>query len=132
MKTNYCFAITIRYQKTSEALSGVAEKSTSLFGGIGGSLSKKLGEVRSSTSFKSFEDRVVGTVGSVKVGVNTAVEQGVDQFHDLQSKMTGSRSNSTNSFEEALNSMEAQRAQQGGAGTNGNNIPATIPEKNGC
>lgn len=46
--------------------------------------------------------------------------------------MTGSRSNSTNSFEEALNSMEAQRAQQGGAGTNGNNIPATIPEKNGC
>ena len=50
--------------------------------------------------------------------------------------MTGSRSNSTNSFEDALNSMEAQRAQQAGAvpgaGTNGSSIPPTIPEKNGC
>ena len=39
--------------------------------------------------------------------------------------MTGSRSNSTNSFEEALNSMEQQRQQQAGG------VPPTIPEANG-
>ena len=51
------------YQKTSEALSGVTEKTSSLFGGIGGSLAKKLGDVKSAGVFKSFE----ATVGTVKV-----------------------------------------------------------------
>jgi len=76
------------YQKTGEALKGVGEKTSSLFGGFG--FVSKLGEVKNTNAFKSFE----ATVGSVK------------------SKMTGSRSNSTNSFEEALNSMEQQRAAQ--------------------
>jgi len=75
----------------------VTEKTTSLFGGLGGRLASKLGDVKSSTAFKSFEERV-GAVGSV-VG-------------SVKSKMTGSRSNSTNSFEEALNSMEQQRASE--------------------
>lgn len=54
-----------RYQKTAETLSGA----TSLFGGLGGSLAKKLGDVKSSTAFKSFEERVGTAVGSVKVGL---------------------------------------------------------------
>jgi len=82
------------YQKTSDAVKGVGEKTSFLFGGIGGKLSAKLGEVKTSGAFKSFEERVGGAVGAVK------------------SKMGGSRSNSTNSFEEALNSMEQQRAAQ--------------------
>ena len=59
--------LTRRYQKTSEALSGVTEKTTSLFGGLGGSLAKKLGDVKSSNAFKSFEERVGSTIGTVKV-----------------------------------------------------------------
>ena len=58
-----------RYQKTAETLSGVTEKTSSLFGGLGGSLAKKLGDVKSSTAFKSFEERVGTAVGSVKVGL---------------------------------------------------------------
>ena len=61
-----------------------------LFGGLGSGLAKKVGSLKETGAFKSFEQ----TVGTVK------------------SKMTGSRSNSTNSFEEALNSMEAERAGQ--------------------
>lgn len=61
-----------RYQKTSEALSGVTEKTTSLFGGLGGSLAKKLGDVKSSNAFKSFEERVGTTIGSVKVRIKTS------------------------------------------------------------
>jgi hypothetical protein len=58
-----------RYQKTSEALSGVTEKTSSLFGGLGGRLASKLGDVKSSNAFKSFEERVGTTIGSVKVRI---------------------------------------------------------------
>lgn len=85
---------TSAYQKSSDAVKGIGEKTSFLFGGIGGRLTAKLGEVKESTAFKSFEERVGTAVGSVK------------------NKMGGSRSNSTNSFEEALNSMEQQRAAQ--------------------
>jgi len=101
------------YQKTAETLSGVTEKTSSLFGGLGGGLMKKVGDLKSTTAFKSFEERVGGTIGAVK------------------SKMTGSRSNSTNSFEEALNSMEQQRTQQPTGTGHQPSIPPTIPESNG-
>jgi len=104
---------TTAYQKTAETLSGVTEKTSSLFGGLGGGLMKKVGDLKSTTAFKSFEERVGGTIGAVK------------------SKMTGSRSNSTNSFEEALNSMEQQRTQQPTGTGHQPSIPPTIPESNG-
>lgn len=56
-----------RYQKSSDVMKGVGEKTSFLFGGIGGKLSAKLGEVKESTAFKSFEERVGTAVGSVKV-----------------------------------------------------------------
>jgi len=92
------------YQKTSEAVKGVGEKTTSALGFLGGSFARKLGEAKNSTAFKSFEERVGSAVSNVRT------------------KMSGSRSNSTNSFEEALNSMEAQRAQEKQAAT-----PTTSP-----
>ncbi|CAG2106385.1 unnamed protein product [Medioppia subpectinata] len=76
------------YQKTSEAMKSATEKTTSVFGSFGGSVSRKLGEVKNSNAFKSFEERVGSAVTTVK------------------SKMSTSRSNSTNSFEDALNSTE--------------------------
>jgi len=79
---------TTAYQKTTEVLKGAGEKTTSVFGSLGGSVARKLGEVKNSNAFKSFEERV-GTVAS-----------------SVKSKISTSRSNSTNSFEEALNSTE--------------------------
>jgi len=79
---------TTAYQKTSEAMKSATEKTTSVFGSFGGSVSRKLGEVKNSNAFKSFEERVGSAVTTVK------------------SKMSTSRSNSTNSFEDALNSTE--------------------------
>jgi len=79
---------TFSYQKTTEVLKGAGEKTTSVFGSLGGSVARKLGEVKNSNAFKSFEERV-GTVAS-----------------SVKSKISTSRSNSTNSFEEALNSTE--------------------------
>ena len=63
----FSFHTNISYQKTAETLSGVTEKTSSLFGGLGGSLASKLGDLKSSTAFKSFEERVGTAVGSVKV-----------------------------------------------------------------
>jgi len=76
------------YQKTQEAVKAAGEKTTSVFGSLGGSVARKLGEVKNSNAFKSFEERVGSAVTNVK------------------SKISTSRSNSTNSFEEALNSTE--------------------------
>ncbi|XP_015790495.1 tumor protein D52 isoform X3 [Tetranychus urticae] len=74
------------YQKTTETVKTVGERTTSVLGSLGGSVARKLGEVKNSNAFKSFEERVVSATGNLK------------------DRMTGSRSNSTNSFEDALNS----------------------------
>jgi len=94
------------YQKTSEAVKIASEKTTSVFGSLGGSFSRKLGEVKNSNAFKSFEERVGSTVGNIK------------------SKMSTSRSNSTNSFEEALNSTD----RKGSVGGTSPITSPTIPE----
>lgn len=44
-------------------MKGVGERTTSLFGGFGGNMAKRLGDVRNSNALKSIEERV----GSLKV-----------------------------------------------------------------
>jgi len=86
------------YQKTEYALKATAEKTTSLFGGLG----QRLGQIKNSDSFRSFEERVSSTVTNVKV----------------QATKISSRSNSMQGFEEALREHEQ---------TNNGTSP-TIPE----
>jgi len=82
------------YQKTSEIVKAAGERTTSVFGNLGESIKNRLGEVKNSNTFKSFEERVGSTVYSVKT------------------KMTGSRSNSMN-FDEQLNERrDSQTASQ--------------------
>ena len=57
----------IRYQKTTEVVKAAGEKTTSVFGSLGGSVARKLGEVKNSNAFKSFEEKVVSATGSLKV-----------------------------------------------------------------
>jgi hypothetical protein len=82
------------YQKTESAIKATAEKTTSLFGGIGSAMSQKIGALKNTESFRSMEERVSTAVSSVKT------------------KMGGSRSGSVQSFDEAL--REATASQEGG------------------
>lgn len=56
-----------RYQKTESAIKATAEKTTSLFGGIGSAVSNKIGALKNTESFRSMEERVTGAVSAVKV-----------------------------------------------------------------
>ncbi|XP_015588008.1 tumor protein D54 isoform X3 [Cephus cinctus] len=79
------------FQKTETALKSTAEKTTSILGGFGSGLSMKLGQMRNSESFRSLEERV----GSA--------------YENVKTKVVPSRSNSTQSFDEALREAEATR-----------------------
>jgi hypothetical protein len=59
----YPFNSSHRYQKTSETVKFAAEKTTDIFGSLGDSIGKKLVDVKNSSAFKSFEERVGSTIG---------------------------------------------------------------------
>lgn len=82
------------YQKTESVIKSTAEKTTSILGGITAGVSHKLGQMRNSDSFRSIEERV-GTA-----------------YENVKGKVA-SRSNSTQSFDEAL--RDASRAASGAA-----------------
>ncbi|CAG9796506.1 unnamed protein product [Diatraea saccharalis] len=88
------------YQKTESVIKSTAEKTTSILGGITAGVSSKLGQMRNSESFRSIEERV-GTA-----------------YENVKGKVA-SRSNSTQSFDEAL--RDASRAASGATSP-------TIPE----
>nr|XP_023962530.1 tumor protein D54 isoform X7 [Chrysemys picta bellii] len=55
------------YKKTQETLSQAGQKTSAALSNVGSVISRKLGDMRNSTTFKSFEDRV-GTIKSKVVG----------------------------------------------------------------
>ncbi|XP_075236249.1 uncharacterized protein LOC142333169 isoform X3 [Lycorma delicatula] len=92
------------YQKTESVIKTTAEKTTSLLGGIGSGLTTKLGQLKNSDSFRSFEEKV----GSA--------------YENVKTKVTTSRSNSMQSFEDAVRE-ETNRKSAGLS-------PATTPTIN--
>ncbi|XP_060772435.1 tumor protein D53 isoform X1 [Neoarius graeffei] len=54
------------YKKTSETLSTAGQKTTVAFSNLGTAISRKLGDMRNSQSFKSFEEKVETTVSNIK------------------------------------------------------------------
>ncbi|XP_018415250.1 PREDICTED: tumor protein D54 isoform X8 [Nanorana parkeri] len=48
------------YKKTQETLSTAGQKTTAALSNVGSVISRKLGDMRNSNTFKSFEERVVG------------------------------------------------------------------------
>ncbi|CAL8074021.1 unnamed protein product [Orchesella dallaii] len=100
------------YQKTESAIKATAEKTTSLFGGIGSAVSQKIGALKNTESFRSMEERVTGAVSAVKV----------------KTRMGGSRSGSVQSFDEALREATANQAAAAGANNpDGSNRPNGTP-----
>ncbi|XP_018912874.1 uncharacterized protein [Bemisia tabaci] len=89
------------YQKTESVIKSTAEKTTSLLGGFGSGftsgISSKLGAIKNSESFRSFEEKVGGVYENVKTKVST------------------SRSSSMQSFDDALREAEAA-IKKGGSG----------------
>lgn len=55
------------YKKTQETLSQAGQRTSAALSTVGSAISRKLGDMRSSAAFKSFEDRV-GTIKSKVVG----------------------------------------------------------------
>ncbi|XP_012373028.1 tumor protein D54 isoform X16 [Octodon degus] len=64
------------YKKTQETLSQAGQKTSAALSTMGSAISRKLGDMRNSATFKSFEDRV-GIIKSKVVGGN---ENGSDSF----------------------------------------------------
>ncbi|XP_059489482.1 tumor protein D52 isoform X2 [Neocloeon triangulifer] len=78
------------FQKTESVVKTAAEKTTSILGGFGVGFSSKIGQLKNSESFRSFEEKV----GSAYENVKTRVS---------------SRSNSVTSFDDALREADGHR-----------------------
>ncbi|XP_060592731.1 tumor protein D54-like isoform X2 [Ruditapes philippinarum] len=91
------------YQKTSAAAKSAAEKTSTVVAGIGSTVSRKLGDLRNSQTFKSVEGKMESAYAQVKA------------------KVSGSKSEGN--FEEALQS-EKEMTTNGSTGT-----PETVPEE---
>uniref|UniRef100_A0A8C5L9J0 Tumor protein D52-like 2 n=1 Tax=Jaculus jaculus TaxID=51337 RepID=A0A8C5L9J0_JACJA len=59
--------VSTAYKKTQETLSQAGQKTSAALSTMGSAISRKLGDMRNSSTFKSFEDRV-GTIKSKVVG----------------------------------------------------------------
>ncbi|CAG0886501.1 unnamed protein product [Darwinula stevensoni] len=55
-----------QYEKSSAAVKSAVEKTSSTLGDLGSAISQKIGGIKESGTFKSFEEKVSGAVGVVK------------------------------------------------------------------
>ncbi|KAK3516959.1 hypothetical protein QTP70_028249 [Hemibagrus guttatus] len=94
------------YKKTSETLSTAGQKTTVAFSNLGTAISRKLGDMRNSQSFKSFEEKVETTVSNIK------------------SKVGGNASGGN--FEDVLTSAAQASAQNNGSSASANNLSENI------
>ncbi|XP_075718434.1 tumor protein D53 homolog isoform X2 [Rhinoderma darwinii] len=85
------------YKKTQETLSQAGMKASAAITNVGSAIGKKLGDMRNSPTFKSFEERVENTVTTLKAKVGANQTQG--------------------SFEEVLSSTAHASAQSSLAGS---------------
>ncbi|XP_042189561.1 tumor protein D53 homolog isoform X3 [Callorhinchus milii] len=70
------------YKKTQETLTNAGQKATTALSNVSSAFSKKLGEMKNSPTFKSFEERVETTVTSLKSRVGVPVHSG-GSFEDV-------------------------------------------------
>jgi len=75
------------YQKTAGAMGAVGEKTAGLFGGI----SAKFGAIKENPTFKSFEERVGGVVGSAKGQPGEAAMGGSGSTQDFNQMQEGDK-----------------------------------------
>ncbi|XP_055088107.1 tumor protein D53 isoform X3 [Periophthalmus magnuspinnatus] len=81
------------YKKTSETLSTAGQKTTAAFNTLGTAITRKLGDMRNSPSFKSFEEKVETTVSSIKTKVGGTGPGG--SFEDVLSSAANASNQDT-------------------------------------
>ncbi|XP_025092855.1 tumor protein D52-like isoform X5 [Pomacea canaliculata] len=109
------------FQKTSAVVKTASEKTSSALSTVGAVVSKKIGDIKNSQTFKSMEERVETAYASVKT--SRSIESLKDR---LQSKVTGSKSidDIDAAFEDAAESPSSE------AGTPDDKAdPSSIPPK---
>ncbi|XP_072270455.1 tumor protein D54 isoform X10 [Pyxicephalus adspersus] len=67
------------YKKTQETLSTAGQKTSAALSNVGSVISRKLGDMRNSATFKSFEERVVGI--KPRVSTDSHEENGSQSLH---------------------------------------------------
>ncbi|XP_072175925.1 uncharacterized protein [Diadema setosum] len=70
------------YSKTKTGLQSAGQKTGAAFSSFGSAVTKKLGEVRESTAFKSFEEKVSNTATTIKTKVSGTKEE-ESSFEDV-------------------------------------------------
>uniref|UniRef100_A0A3Q1EGL3 Tpd52 like 1 n=1 Tax=Acanthochromis polyacanthus TaxID=80966 RepID=A0A3Q1EGL3_9TELE len=81
------------YKKTSETLSTAGQRTSAAFSNFGSSISRKLGDMRNSPSFRSFEEKVENTVSTIKTKVGGTGSGG--SFEDVLSSAANATSQDT-------------------------------------
>ncbi|CAN9507757.1 unnamed protein product [Ophioblennius macclurei] len=78
------------YKKTSETLSTAGQKTSAAFTTLGSAITRKLGDMRNSPSFKSFEEKMENTVTTIKTKVGGTGPGG--SFEDVLSSAANASS----------------------------------------
>ncbi|XP_028653080.1 tumor protein D53 isoform X2 [Erpetoichthys calabaricus] len=79
------------YKKTQETISNAGQMASMAFSNVGSAISRKIGDMRSSTSFKSFEEKVENTVSTLKSKVGASSNSG-GSFEDVLSSTANASS----------------------------------------
>lgn len=70
------------YQKTESVIKATTEKTSSILGGLGSGITTKIGQLKNSESFRSFEERVGSAYENVKTKVSTSRSSSMQSFDD--------------------------------------------------
>ncbi|XP_013867376.1 tumor protein D53 isoform X4 [Austrofundulus limnaeus] len=81
------------YKKTSETFSTAGQKTSAAFSNLGSAITRKIGDMRNSPSFKSFEEKVENTVSTIKTKVGGPGTGG--SFEDVLSSAANASSQDT-------------------------------------
>ncbi|KAI5712749.1 hypothetical protein M8J75_010847 [Diaphorina citri] len=77
------------YQSAESLVKPVAEKATNILGGFGSGISTKLGQIKSSESFRSFEEKVGNAYENVKTKVSTSRSISMQSFDEALAAGSG-------------------------------------------
>ncbi|KAK2856369.1 hypothetical protein Q5P01_005104 [Channa striata] len=81
------------YKRTSETLSTAGQRTSAAFSTLGNVITRKFGDMRNSSSFKSFEEKVENTVSTIKTKVGGTGTGG--SFEDVLSSAANASSQET-------------------------------------
>uniref|UniRef100_A0A3Q2VNV4 Tpd52 like 1 n=2 Tax=Haplochromini TaxID=319058 RepID=A0A3Q2VNV4_HAPBU len=98
LKTNFSrgwhdMQSSVAYKKTSETLSTAGQRTSAAFSTLGSTITRKIGDMRNSPSFRSFEEKVENTVSTIKTKVGGTGSGG--SFEDVLSSAAHASSQDT-------------------------------------